>query len=168
VNFQYPVVASGCGGEGAVSCSHSRTTTSSWSNGEEFITAWASVEGGVYGFVASSSRAEGVGGGSVFRAGRTACSRPQVFSSSRRISMSSGCAFWSSSSWILIQSIQSLKALWATHWSRHNRRILGAKPSSGSSKPARSSFRDWLSERTSADATKSSLSDIVSGRCDGR
>lgn len=59
VNFQYPVVASIEGGCGAVSCSHSRTTTSSDKSREACMMACASVELGVYGFSAMSAEARG-------------------------------------------------------------------------------------------------------------
>ena len=68
MNFQYPVLASGGEGGGAVSCNHSRTTISSVRRGEAQIIAWASVDVGVYGFSSSRSLAVGEGGVSVFRA----------------------------------------------------------------------------------------------------
>ena len=44
VNFQYPVLASGSEGCGAVSCSHSLTTISSVRRGDAWMIAWASVD----------------------------------------------------------------------------------------------------------------------------
>ena len=57
MNFQYPFVAPGplpdgeeAENEGAVSCNHSRTTTSSCKRGNDCKMAWARVAVGVYGF----------------------------------------------------------------------------------------------------------------------
>lgn len=68
VNFQYPVVASGCCGGVAVSWSHSRTMTSSASNGDACMIAWARVNVGVNGFSARTVRGLRWCSGSVFRA----------------------------------------------------------------------------------------------------
>lgn len=68
VNFQYPVVASGCCGAGAVSCSHSRITMSSERSGEAFMIACARVDVGVYGLSCSRLCGELYVGCSVFRA----------------------------------------------------------------------------------------------------
>lgn len=68
VNLQYPVVASGCCGGGAMSWSHSRTAISSVRRGDAFMMAWASVEVGVYGFSERRSWTVGIGAASVLRA----------------------------------------------------------------------------------------------------
>lgn len=68
VNFQYPVVASGCCGGDAVSWSHSRTMTSSASKGDACMIACARVNVGVNGFSMRRVRGLRLCSGSVFRA----------------------------------------------------------------------------------------------------